>query len=151
MYNDHQNCWAKLFVKFSHYSPFGGPLQFSTNTLSSPFWLTHFCKAAKIIGIRRLIASMCFLWRIGAIGSVLVASISIFVSKPPFSSVRLNLALFIGSKARRKTHRSKVDLRKRQHCVIGAKIDNSSCSGFPKDFALSSSSTIESGCSANTS
>ena len=34
------------------------------------------------MGMRRLIASMCFLWRIGASGSVFIASVNSLVSSP---------------------------------------------------------------------
>ena len=67
----------------------GSPDQLSTITASIPFWETHFERVENINGILRFIASICFLWRIGAIGSVLVASINIFVKRPPFSSVNL--------------------------------------------------------------
>ena len=40
---------------------------------------------------------------------------------------------------------SNVVFRSRQHCWIGAKMDISSSSGLPNDFALSKSKTIESG------
>ena len=68
----------------------GSPDQLSTITASIPFWETHFERVENINGILRFIASICFLWRIGAIGSVRVASINIFVKRPPFNSVNLN-------------------------------------------------------------
>lgn len=88
----------------------GTPFHLSTITASLPFSWTHLVNVENIMGILLLIASICFLCKMGEIGSVLVASINIFVNNPPLSSTR----------------RSNVVFRKRQHCDIGAKIVSSS-------------------------
>ena len=122
-----KNTGIRSGIKF-HCGLSGRPFHVSTITASLPHSWAHLASVWKTMGMRRLMASICFLWRMGEIGSVLVASISIFVSKPPFSSTR----------------RSKVLLRKRQHWEMGAKIDISSWWGLPNDLALSSKRTIES-------
>ena len=91
-------------------------------------------------------ASMCFLCRIGAIGSVFIPSINNF-DKSPFRNAasRSNVEVLILTRVFiREDNVYYIIYTYMQHWRKGERIDRSSSAGFPKAFALSKSKSIPS-------